>query len=244
MSYLRRESAHLIYRRVEAAEAYLNTVLSARTASRGLSEAEIELVAARLESCEDFVTLSDVEWQRVCAILLPEKNNKAFRDYSAQTLSLWGKLCETVCPEEYATKPFGQPTNALPGTWEKVAVMELRKTLGQPLDNPHDRTVRDEEGVLAEQGSNGNLDARTSRGEATKRLLVAMRGEEKVVSGKDVEVDDPDWWRLRIPTGRSAPAVVEMKAEEVAAPPKRRGRKPKAKDETGWLPFFDLEATT
>lgn len=245
MSYLQSKSAEEVRHRIEKAEAYLGSILAVREGR--LSEAEVEVIGERLEACEDFVTLSDVDWQRVCAIILPEKRSKAFRDYSAQTLSLWGRLCETVCFEEYGSRGRPHPTDELPGSHEKVGVMLLRQEFGLDLTTSGDAVVGEDEAMVAETGSNGALAAKTTEGRPTERFLIALRGEGKTVVGKDVEPEDPHWWRLRIPTGKTLTAEVEVKAaeEEPQTPPvavkRGRGRPKKVKvEEGGWLPFFDV----
>lgn len=100
MHRLCEKSAAILSRRLGEAEAYLQSLLAGRAGE--LSYSEAQEVAERLRECEDFITLSAEDWERVCAILCPERFSKSFRRYGAQTLASWGRLCAEVLPEEHA----------------------------------------------------------------------------------------------------------------------------------------------
>lgn len=199
MARLCDKSAEIVSRRLEAAEAYLECVLASRAGELAYSEA-LEL-AERLEACEEFIPLADVDWERVCAILCPEKFSRGFRRYSAQALGMWTRLCETVLPEEHAAPARrAAACDELPGTWEKVGVMERRAELGLPVFDDRDAVLREDAAFLAPQGANGHKDAKIIDGEAAAKLVVLMRGEGRQVIGADQPAGEGEgWYRMREP---------------------------------------------
>ena len=148
MPRLCESTASVLVRRLEAAEEYLSCILGRRQGR--LSPAEVEVVVERLEECEDFVTLSPADWQRVACILLPEVSNGAFRDYSEKTLATWGRVCETVAPEEYSEPPAAFGTDELPGSHGKVCVMETRAAMCLPVCSARDASVGEDDAIVAE----------------------------------------------------------------------------------------------
>lgn len=233
MPRLCEDSAAKLAHRLEAAEAYLAAVINRRAPK--LTDAEVEVVEERLLACEDFVTLSPIDWERVCAIVLPEKRSKAFRDYSVQTLALWSRVCETVAPEAYAGRPEDYGTAELPGSAGKEQVMRLRVGRGQSAFSPRDAQVGDDEGMVAQESRNGVKGAKKIDGGPTKRFLALLRGEGRQTFGADVEQPDPDWYKMRPPTSRAEAEPVVVVESKQGNPRKRKAKA----DQGGWLPFLD-----
>lgn len=249
----------VIWKRLDAAKRYVELVFAARANwEKALPWRVAKLIEERLDRCEDWVHLEEVDWSRIRGILLPEMDDGHTRRHASEQLAQWGRLFREVLPEAYAD-PVREavPTENLAGSWEKVEDMAERMESGRKLYSAGDARLRDDEGIVVGQvPGNRKKAASTIDGEPVARLVVSMRADE--------EETDENWWKTRVPDREDASAASEegeplgvknvgapsrgIEMEEAratqaarepyvpAGPKSSKGKKRKAAEEN-WLPF-------
>lgn len=215
--------------RLEAARAYLALVQAARAATlQSLPRRVCDVIAARLDSLEDVLTLDLCDWDRLCAIVLPERDEGAFRRQAGRTLGLWQTLvAKAVLPEAFMDPPEApEPIRAIeggpwavPGTTDRVDVYAERYQRGWHLYRDGDLDLTDRDAIAAPQApGNGRKWAATIDGEVAERHRVEDGGcrhcgerhpftaDVCPITGDVIDAEDmladPDWWKMRPPTPR------------------------------------------